>query len=79
MQIANLFIDSKHQVRVHSAEGLSCPILGDHKYSHSDTLRPQLLSKYILDRLKIPQTKTRYIPMHLHLRKILIPCEFLHH
>lgn len=32
----------KHQIRVHTGFGLSCPILGDHKYSHLDKLAPQV-------------------------------------
>lgn len=63
----------KHQIRAHSAEGLACPILGDHKYSHGEMLRPQYLSKYMQEKLKIHKSKTRYLPMHLHLRKVLIP------
>merc|ERR1719427_2589230 len=62
----------KHQIRAHSSEGLSCPLLGDHKYT-CDTLRPQFLSKYLLDKLEIPQTKTRHLPLHMHLRKMLVP------
>uniref|UniRef100_A0A8C9FVD4 Pseudouridylate synthase RPUSD4, mitochondrial n=1 Tax=Pavo cristatus TaxID=9049 RepID=A0A8C9FVD4_PAVCR len=32
----------KHQLRVHLAYGLGCPILGDHKYSHWSKLAPQV-------------------------------------
>ena len=32
----------KHQIRVHLAQGLGCPILGDHKYSHHNKLAPQV-------------------------------------
>lgn len=35
----------KHQMRVHMALALTCPILGDHKYSHSNKLAPQV--KYV--------------------------------
>ncbi|XP_026852227.2 mitochondrial RNA pseudouridine synthase rpusd4 isoform X2 [Electrophorus electricus] len=31
----------KHQLRVHMALGLACPLLGDHKYSHWNKLAPQ--------------------------------------
>lgn len=31
----------KQQIRVHTAEGLKCPILGDHKFS-SDIRQPQV-------------------------------------
>ncbi|KAJ0068773.1 hypothetical protein NL108_010849, partial [Boleophthalmus pectinirostris] len=33
--------DVKHQLRVHMALALACPILGDHKYSHRSKLAPQ--------------------------------------
>lgn len=36
----------KHQMRVHMAFALACPILGDHKYSHWSKLAPQV--KYML-------------------------------
>lgn len=32
----------KHQMRVHMAFALTCPILGDHKYSHWSKLAPQV-------------------------------------
>lgn len=32
----------KHQIRVHLAYGLGCPVLGDHKYSHWSKLAPQV-------------------------------------
>lgn len=32
----------KHQMRVHMAFALTCPILGDHKYSHLSKLAPQV-------------------------------------
>ena len=31
-----------HQVRVHLGLGLSCPILGDHKYTYKDKMVPQV-------------------------------------
>ena len=34
----------KHQLRVHLAFGLGCPILGDHKYSHLKKMAPQVSS-----------------------------------
>ena len=33
----------KQQIRVHTAEGLKCPILGDHKFS-SDSHEPQVIN-----------------------------------
>lgn len=38
-----LLIGVKHQIRVHMALGLTCPILGDHKYSHWNKLAPQVI------------------------------------
>lgn len=32
----------KHQIRVHLASGLGCPVLGDHKFSHHTKLAPQV-------------------------------------
>lgn len=63
----------KHQIRVHLGFGLRCPILGDHKYSHLDSLKPQTLPQDLLLKLRVRQTKVRYIPMHLHARQIMIP------
>ena len=68
-----LFSAIKHQLRVHLADGLDCPILGDHKYSHFGKLAPQILPTNVLKRFGIPFSKTRVIPMHLHLQSILIP------
>ncbi|GAB6033537.1 hypothetical protein CHUAL_013411 [Chamberlinius hualienensis] len=63
----------KHQLRVHLASALGCPILGDHKYSHFLKLVPQKLPTDILQKLHIRQSKTRHLPMHLHARGIAIP------
>jgi len=63
----------KHQLRVHAAEGLSSVILGDHKYSNEGQLMPQKLPAKVLKQFDISPTKTRNIPLHLHLRQILIP------
>jgi len=63
----------KHQIRVHSAEALSCPIIGDHKYSNYNSLKPQRLSNNLLNALAVKQSKVRSVPMHLHLRQLLIP------
>ncbi|XP_048476863.1 pseudouridylate synthase RPUSD4, mitochondrial-like, partial [Rhincodon typus] len=38
----------KHQLRVHLALALSCPILGDHKYSKWNSLQPQKLPEGML-------------------------------
>ncbi|XP_072163711.1 pseudouridylate synthase RPUSD4, mitochondrial-like [Diadema setosum] len=66
----------KHQIRVHLAQGLGCPILGDHKYSHQNKLAPQRLTDSILRSLGITQPKARTVPMHLHARQLIIPHTF---
>ena len=66
----------KHQIRVHLAFGLNCPILGDHKYSHFDKIAPMKIHSDMLDRLHIRQSKVRHLGMHLHARSVVIP-EFL--
>lgn len=63
----------RHQLRVHLSEALSCPILGDHKYSHNDKYAPQKLPQTMLDLLAVRQSKVRNIPMHLHATSIVIP------
>ncbi|KAG7477828.1 hypothetical protein MATL_G00073810 [Megalops atlanticus] len=63
----------KHQLRVHMAYGLGCPILGDHKYSHWNKLAPQKLPEGVLRRLDLEQSKTRYLPLHLHSRQLTLP------
>ena len=63
----------RHQLRVHMSEALSCPVLGDHKYSHDDKYAPQKLPHDMLDRLGIKQSKVRNVPMHLHAASISIP------
>ncbi|XP_026527216.1 mitochondrial RNA pseudouridine synthase RPUSD4 [Notechis scutatus] len=63
----------KHQIRVHLAYGLGCPILGDHKYSHWSKLAPQKLSQGTLKKLGLEQVKARYLPLHLHACKLTLP------
>lgn len=63
----------KHQLRVHLASALGCPVLGDHKYSHLTKLAPQKLPPDMLERLDVRQSKVRHIPMHLHARSVVIP------
>lgn len=63
----------KHQIRVHLAYGLGCPILGDHKYSHWSKLAPQKLPQITLKRLKLEQSKARYLPLHLHAHRLSLP------
>lgn len=77
----------KHQIRVHLAEGLKCPILGDHKFS-SDIHKPQVLPLRFLQLLQIEGVKTKtnpegrgkirpwqraLIPLHLHARQLTLP------
>ncbi|XP_015761727.1 PREDICTED: RNA pseudouridylate synthase domain-containing protein 4-like isoform X1 [Acropora digitifera] len=77
----------KHQIRVHLAEGLKCPILGDHKFS-SDIHQPQVLPLRLLQLLQIEGVKTKtnpegrgkirpwqraLIPLHLHARQLTLP------
>ncbi|NXN10694.1 RUSD4 synthase, partial [Indicator maculatus] len=63
----------KHQIRVHLAYGLGCPILGDHKYSHWSKLAPQKLPEITLRRLKLQQSKARHLPLHLHAHRLCLP------
>ena len=42
IMISILTSGRKHQIRVHLADGLGCPILGDHKYSDRTRLAPQV-------------------------------------
>ncbi|XP_071625278.1 pseudouridylate synthase RPUSD4, mitochondrial [Heliangelus exortis] len=63
----------KHQLRVHLAYGLGCPILGDHKYSHWSKLAPQKLPEITLKRLKLEQSKARHLPLHLHAHRLSLP------
>uniref|UniRef100_H3AS95 Pseudouridylate synthase RPUSD4, mitochondrial n=2 Tax=Latimeria chalumnae TaxID=7897 RepID=H3AS95_LATCH len=63
----------KHQLRVHLAFGLGCPILGDHKYSHWDKLAPQKLPEGMLKKLGLEQAKIRHLPLHLHASQLTFP------
>ncbi|KAM8867517.1 pseudouridylate synthase RPUSD4, mitochondrial [Synchiropus picturatus] len=67
------FTGVKHQLRVHMAFGLSCPILGDHKYSHWSKLAPQKLPDRVLGKLGLEQSKIRHLPLHLHSKLLAIP------
>ncbi|KAI7795003.1 pseudouridylate synthase RPUSD4, mitochondrial [Triplophysa rosa] len=69
----------KHQLRVHLALALACPILGDHKYANWNKLAPQKLPESALRRLDLVQSKTRYLPLHLHSRRIVLPGVKGHH
>ncbi|XP_075765728.1 pseudouridylate synthase RPUSD4, mitochondrial [Pelodiscus sinensis] len=63
----------KHQLRVHLAYGLGCPILGDHKYAHWSKLAPQKLPENTLKRLGLEQAKVRHLPLHLHASRLTLP------
>uniref|UniRef100_A0A3Q2SU06 Pseudouridylate synthase RPUSD4, mitochondrial n=1 Tax=Fundulus heteroclitus TaxID=8078 RepID=A0A3Q2SU06_FUNHE len=67
------FAGVKHQMRVHMAYALACPILGDHKYSHWSKLAPQKLPERVLKKLGLEQTKSRHLPLHLHARQLVLP------
>ncbi|XP_076012599.1 pseudouridylate synthase RPUSD4, mitochondrial [Genypterus blacodes] len=62
----------KHQMRVHMALALSCPILGDHKYSNWSKLAPQKLPDHVLRKLGLEQSKSRHLPLHLHARQLTL-------
>ncbi|XP_068450574.1 pseudouridylate synthase RPUSD4, mitochondrial-like [Clinocottus analis] len=64
------FTGVKHQMRVHMALGLTCPILGDHKYSHSNKLAPQKLPERVLEKLGLEQSKIRHLPLHALARQM---------
>ncbi|XP_051865862.1 pseudouridylate synthase RPUSD4, mitochondrial [Pristis pectinata] len=63
----------KHQVRVHMALGLGCPILGDHKYSKWSSLEPQKLPRWVLTSLGLTQPAARHLGLHLHCRALVLP------
>lgn len=64
---------AKHQMRVHMAYALTCPILGDHKYSHWSKLAPQKLPERVLGKLGLEQSKIRYLPLHILARELTLP------
>ncbi|CAB3985679.1 RNA pseudouridylate synthase domain-containing 4 [Paramuricea clavata] len=74
----------KHQIRVHLAQGLGTPVLGDHKYS-SEKQQPQVLPLRMLQMLgfkgvenaqsgkrKIQAWQRALIPLHLHAKEITL-------
>ncbi|XP_068998845.1 pseudouridylate synthase RPUSD4, mitochondrial-like [Embiotoca jacksoni] len=67
------FTGVKHQMRVHMAFAVACPILGDHKYSHWSKLAPQKLPERMLGKLGLEQSKIRHLPLHLHARQLTLP------
>lgn len=67
------FSGVKHQMRVHMAFALTCPILGDHKYSHWNKLAPQKLPECVLRKLGLEQSKIRHLPLHLLARQLTLP------
>ncbi|XP_074527583.1 pseudouridylate synthase RPUSD4, mitochondrial [Halichoeres trimaculatus] len=64
---------AKHQMRVHMAYALTCPFLGDHKYSHWSKLAPQKLPERVLGKLGLEQSKIRYLPLHVLAREVRLP------
>ena len=63
----------KHQIRCHLGLGLGTPIIGDHKYSHNDSMKPQRLPPSVLTSLGLRQAKVRTVPLHLHAAKVVLP------
>lgn len=63
----------KHQIRAHLAYGLNTPIIGDHKYSHTDALKPQRLPGPAIQALNTRQPLARHIPLQLHAKSIVLP------
>ncbi|XP_028396417.1 mitochondrial RNA pseudouridine synthase Rpusd4-like [Dendronephthya gigantea] len=74
----------KHQIRVHLAQGLGTPVLGDHKYS-SEKQQPQVIPLRLLQMLgfsgvpntqsgkrKIQAWQRALIPLHLHAKEIML-------
>jgi len=75
----------KHQIRLHSASSLQCPVLGDHKFSNFDA-EPQQLPLRLLQMLDIRGTSSTegskrrikpwqrgLIPLHLFAETVEIP------
>ncbi|KAM9361943.1 pseudouridylate synthase RPUSD4, mitochondrial [Symphorus nematophorus] len=67
------FTGVKHQMRVHMAFALTCPILGDHKYSQWRKLAPQKLPERVLGKLGLEQSKIRHLPLHVLARQLTLP------
>ncbi|XP_078269899.1 pseudouridylate synthase RPUSD4, mitochondrial-like [Rhinoraja longicauda] len=65
------FTGVRHQVRVHMAQALGCPLLGDHKYSRWNSLEPQTLPVRLLNLLSLSQPQARDLGLHLHCRRLL--------
>lgn len=63
----------KHQLRVHLALALNCPVLGDHKYSHWGRLAPQKLPQPLLRALSLTPPQSRSLLLHLHAAQITLP------
>lgn len=68
-----LITGKKNQARIHCAEALGCPILGDHKFHHLDKIAPQTLPEDILKAFEIKQPLARHLPLHLHAKTLTIP------
>ncbi len=62
----HVYTGFKHQIRVHLADGLCCPILGDHKFAG-----PVLRASTHLKKKVEAISKTSHL--HLHAREIAIP------
>lgn len=64
---------ARHQVRCHLGLCLDLPVLGDHKYTYWDTVRPQRLGDSVLKGLGLRQSEVRHLPLHLHARGVAVP------
>ncbi|EDV22230.1 expressed hypothetical protein [Trichoplax adhaerens] len=62
----------KKQIRVHAADALGCPVLGDHQYSSKKIGHNQVVSPKIGQALNLIGGNTNTLKMHLHLRKVTI-------
>merc|ERR1712168_934282 len=76
---------AKHQIRVHAANLLNCPILGDHKY-HTGPRGPQVLPLRLMQKLRMYGYKSSatskgrirpwqrgLVPLHLVAHSVVIP------
>ncbi|KHN79663.1 RNA pseudouridylate synthase domain-containing protein 4 [Toxocara canis] len=65
--------DVAHQIRSHLGLGLSCPIIGDAKYSGKNEFQPTKLPADTMRRLQLTGNQYRRLPMYLHLSEVSIP------
>lgn len=66
----------KHQLRVHCADILRCPIIGDRKYGTEESMAPRGLLEVLQRRSEETASETetdRAMPLMLHARSIVLP------